>query len=335
MQVECPNCDTRYRVSDSLITTPNPTFRCSRCKHVFAPGAKPETESSLAKTPLSSSAAKEDLEDNRELTFSFLSAPAKEAPEAKASDEPDEPPQLSTDESPSRVEEPSQLLTDRPFTISDEDPSPWRDDHPEASPEFETKWEPPSGTDQDEAVPVPEPHRPLSTLPYLGLFGGLVLLYSVLALFHQAGPRTAEAVIKNIPWLGSAVFRNNHLRQAVELQSLRPSFQRVLGKRELFVISGVAMNRNPVTVRDVRIEAQVYNHEGKEIERQVISIGNAISSKILRDLTAQEISILQKLSPQKGFEIPPEKSATFVIVFQKPRGEIKSFSCRVLAAKEA
>jgi hypothetical protein len=160
-----------------------------------------------------------------------------------------------------------------------------------------------------------------------------LLIYALLALTHQAQPLTTERLIKAVPWLGPSVLRNDHLRKGVSLQSLRSGFEKILGNREVFVVSGVAVNRNPMSVREVQIEGYVYNAEGREIERQAISIGNALSSKIIRDLTAQEISILQRLSPQKRFEISPQESAAFVIVFLKPTREIKDFSCRVLSAE--
>lgn len=222
------------------------------------------------------------------------------------------------------------------FTIPEENRPPRMDTPAEVNPEFEEDWQNASPPlEESETTPPLDPYRdrPLSTLPYLSLFGALLLIYSLLTVMQQSQPRTIETLIKVIPWLGSSVFKNNHLRQEITLQSLRPSFQTIMGNREVFVLSGVAVNRNPVSVREVRIEGHIYNAEGKEIERQTISVGNAISSKIIRDLTAQEISILQKLSPQKRFEISPDESAGFVIVFLKPSGEVKNFSSLVLSAE--
>lgn len=222
------------------------------------------------------------------------------------------------------------------FTIPEENQSPQTASSPESSPAFEDEWpESLPLLEEREASPDLDPYRdrPFSIVPYIGLFGALLLIYSLLTLMYQAQPKTIEAVIKTIPWLGSAVLRNNRLRHGISLQSLRPSFQTIQGNREVFVLSGVAVNRNPVSVREVRVEGHIFNAEGKEIDRQIISLGNAISSKILRDLTSQEISILQKLNPQKRFEILPDESAGFVIVFLRPSTEVKNFSCRVLSAE--
>ncbi|MEK7341080.1 MAG: hypothetical protein AABZ69_02565 [Candidatus Binatota bacterium] len=249
-------------------------------------------------------------------------------------------PQIEAEQSPLLNEErlDSWSLTrpqeEQVFTIPEENQSPQTASSPESSPAFEDEWpESLPLLEEREASPDLDPYRdrPFSIVPYIGLFGALLLIYSLLTLMYQAQPKTIEAVIKTIPWLGSAVLRNNHLRHGISLQSLRPSFQTIQGNREVFVLSGVAVNRNPVSVREVRVEGHIFNAEGKEIDRQIISLGNAISSKILRDLTSQEISILQKLNPQKRFEILPDESAGFVIVFLRPSTEVKNFSCRVLS----
>ena len=52
-------------------------------------------------------------------------------------------------------------------------------------------------------------------------------------------------------------------------------------------------------------------------------------------MTAQEIGTLQRQSPIKRFEILPDESAPFSIVFLKSGAEIKSFGYRILSAEEA
>lgn len=382
MLIQCPSCHTTYRVSDSLVTTPNPTFRCSRCKHTFALGLKTEASPAGEIPPAPPTTPKKQEEP--ELSFSSslaeqkastekegMEAPpplfeSKQASVEKIPDEkPVEPAKSASDESfsfpkeatapyamregaPPIEAEQSPLLNEerldswslaRPqeeqvFTIPEENQSPQTASSPESSPAFEDEWpESLPLLEERETSPDLDPYRdrPLSIVPYIGLFGALLLIYSLLTLMYQAQPKTIEAAIKTIPWLGSAVLRNNHLRHGISLQSLRPGFQTIQGNREVFVLSGVAVNRNPVSVREVRVEGHIFNAEGKEIDRQIISLGNAISSKILRDLTSQEISILQKLNPQKRFEILPDESAGFVIVFLRPSTEVKNFSCRILS----
>ena len=105
------------------------------------------------------------------------------------------------------------------------------------------------------------------------------------------------------------------------------------GVGEIFVVTGTALNQNPVVIREVRVAGQLYNQEGKEIEQQMIWIGNAISPKIVRGMTAQDISDLQRLKPLKTFEIPPGDSVPFTIVFLKPTKAAKDFRCEILSAE--
>lgn len=36
MIIRCPSCATTYKIEGPAFDAPQPTFRCSRCKHVFA-----------------------------------------------------------------------------------------------------------------------------------------------------------------------------------------------------------------------------------------------------------------------------------------------------------
>src|SRR5579875_3011339 len=36
LEVQCPSCQTRYRIDESVLPQDSPTFKCSRCGHVFS-----------------------------------------------------------------------------------------------------------------------------------------------------------------------------------------------------------------------------------------------------------------------------------------------------------
>ncbi len=42
MTVRCPSCSTRYRLPPRSRLGRNPTYRCTRCRHVFAPDEEAE-----------------------------------------------------------------------------------------------------------------------------------------------------------------------------------------------------------------------------------------------------------------------------------------------------
>lgn len=385
MLVQCPSCRTTYRVGDDVVRIPNPTFRCSRCKHMFVLGAKGVPSWSREISDATTPNRHQDDEENRELSFSFSSSqrmPEKEERDkadfkfpdpaetqatnnsrhdalqspALPSKEPsfpahdnlgwDEAPQSSPGDNhqPPQGANPGSAAAE--FTISsraDEAGSfeipqeSWRDRidvSPTVAADFEAAAAPPRPAfDETDTVVTDsrkQEHR-LSILPYLSLFCCLLLFFSVLTFINQARPQTVEPLLKAVPWLGASVFKNNHLRIGIDLKLSRPSFQAIPGNREVFLISGAAVNHNPISVRGIQLEGTIYNADGKEIERQTIWVGNAISSKIIRGMTAQEISDIQKLPPLKRFEIAPEESITFAIIFFRPSREIKYFSCRVLS----
>ncbi|HEY3302503.1 MAG TPA: zinc-ribbon domain-containing protein [Candidatus Binatia bacterium] len=339
MLVQCPSCHTTYRVSENLVTKSKPTFRCSRCKNVFVLGSKAGS---------GEPAAPRLQEESRELSFAF--PPLEQSHEA-AAESPDPPaaangptaaPIKSAPAVTIQQREPEWSLAPEPaveetFTLKDE--KSFAEIHHPIVESFDFASERPAVTKHEEASregsAESSPSRPLSLTPYLLLCCGLLLLFSALTLLYKARPEPIESSLRAVPWIGGSVLKNDYLRQGIVLQAGRPRFQRILGNREVFMLSGVALNRNRVKVREVKIEAYVFGSDGKTIERQTITVGNAISSKIVRDLTTQEIATLQRQSPIRRFEILPDESAPFSIVFLKSSAQIKSFGYRVLSADES
>jgi hypothetical protein len=74
---------------------------------------------------------------------------------------------------------------------------------------------------------------------------------------------------------------------------------------------------------------------GKPVETKSIYCGNAMSLKIVKDLSMKEISLLQRLEPPKRFEIRSGESAGFSVVFVNPPTGLKEFTTRVVAAQPA
>ncbi|HKY06713.1 MAG TPA: hypothetical protein VJQ55_00650 [Candidatus Binatia bacterium] len=165
------------------------------------------------------------------------------------------------------------------------------------------------------------------------LFGLLVIAFGFMTVLSHAKPQAAEGFIKEIPLIGSSLLRNDHLKNGILIQSLRPAYQTIQGNREVFLISGVARNQNPEVVSEIQLAAVSYNAEGKELERQTIWVGNTISPKIIRGMTTEDIPHLQNLKPLKSFEIPPGDSIPFTIVFLKSAKNAKEFTCEVLTAE--
>jgi len=361
MIVRCPSCKTTYKVADDLVKETKPAFRCSRCKHIFELESAETAEKLVDRAPSAEKLFSKTREE-RELSFTF--APKKQEkgenqkelinsprPDLSKSAEPQTRTPLAPQECaraafefPARSAEYGSMSTgestlDEPFTSDESDPSIVANkvlDPPERIPPQLSPSEPlpPARETTDNVLPL-DPYRdqPASTVLFLTLFGLLVMLFAFATALHLAHPNFSEGIVRSIPLVGPSVLKNNYLKNGVALQSLNASHQKIQGNREVLVVTGVAQNQNPVVIREVRIAGQIYNLEGKEIEQQTIWIGNAISPRIIRGMTLQDVSDLQRLKPLKTFEIPPGDSIPFTIVFLKSTKETKDFSCEVLTAE--
>jgi predicted Zn finger-like uncharacterized protein len=335
MLVRCPSCKTTYKVADELLSGTSPVFRCSRCKHTFEIDGPEASEKTVPDAPpLQSQNNQTDKEE--ELSFSFPS----ETAEAGEPNNRPETPSAAPSSAPAIEAKPA---TQHPASEADPLSSPPPKETPAQAPPISdsaasraANAQPVSGSQEAaDKVFVMDPYRdqPASIVPYLTLFALLIILFGLLTAFQQLHPAASEKVVKQIPLLGTSVLKNNHLKSGVTLHSLRAGYQTIQGNREVFIITGVAHNLNPVVIRDVRVAGHIYNQEGAEIEQQRIWIGNAISPKIIRGMTIQDIADLQRLKPLKTFDIPPGDSVPFTIVFLKASKGVQNFGCEVLSAE--
>jgi len=350
MLVQCPSCRTTYKVADEVVKGATPAFRCSRCKHTFElDGAE---SAPTAAVPAAASAAATPEPQERELSFSFAPAPIAAGEVDGPAPQTVKPPGAPTDPAISAApeqwslnHEPAEQPAETPFTMR----------AAEENREAEKIVDIPKNFEADErAFAAPELNEDNATAttnnilamssyvdqrasirPYLSLFGLLLIGFSLLAAMAQAKPAAMENLLKKIPWVGATVLKNNHLKDGVVLQSLRTGYESIQGNREVLIVTGVAINQNPVVIREVKVTGKVFNTEGKELERQTIWIGNTISPKIIRGMTAEDIPHLQDLKPLKSFEMPPGDSIPFTVVFLKPVKQAKDFSLEVVLADGA
>ena len=335
MLVQCPKCKTTYRVSDEVVKGAAPSFRCSRCKHTFELEAQPESATDVSNPGADKSS------ENPELAFSFAPAIRSE-PKLPREDSPRET-ESSRDLKPTALgktewqfKEPAGSGEDAAsFTIAAA-PAAAKDDIPaRPSVEKESYQISSLARETNDNVLIIEPYRdqPGSVTPFLTLLGLLVVLFAFVLAYQKTHPAASEEWVRSIPFVGHSVVRNEHVKNGVLLKSIETNYQSLQGSREVVVLTGVAVNQNPVMIRDVQLAGQLYDYEGKEIERQTMWIGNAISSQIIRGMTAQDVTDLQRLKPLKTFEIPSGDSVPFAIVFLRTGKPVKDARCEVLSAE--
>jgi predicted Zn finger-like uncharacterized protein len=345
MLVRCPKCQTTYKVSDELLKGSAPAFRCSRCKHTFEFDSHTTLDAAAGREIPVETAATETRAD-QELSLPFGPEPdaiPSGSDKIAATEDP-------LDNPAGRVEPGEQ------WSLNDPDR---RDEHQFELPESVRPVESRKAVEAPQEFPADDPYfrkaessdetddennilaissyreQRASVLPFVTLFVLLIIGFTFMSVLSYAKPQGSEAVIKQIPLVGSSVLRNDHLKRGILIQSLRSGYQTIQGNREVFLISGVALNQNPEVVREIQLSAVAYNDDGKELERQTIWVGNTISPKIIRGMTTEDIPHLQNLKPLKSFEIPPGDSIPFTIVFLKSAKSAREFTCEVLMAEGA
>lgn len=341
MLVQCPQCKTKYKVSDDVVKGAAPAFRCSRCKYTFElePSELPEPSPEETPLPDADKAAEQELsftfpsqeKENSQAQAENIAAPFASETHAGFTSNTESPDSWSINAGAAKEEE--------PFTIS-EPLQPAKEEKISDAPEHASAEQlddltfPPSREATANVYAIaPYREQRASIVPFLTLFVLLIIFFSFATAYHLVHPQSSEGIVGKIPLVGSSVLKNNHLKNGVLLQSLQANYQTIQGNREIFVVTGTALNQNPVVIREVRVAGKLYNQEGKEIEQQTIWIGNAISPKIVRGMTVQDISDLQRLKPLKSFEIPPGDSVPFTIVFLKPTKAAKDFRCEIMSAE--
>jgi predicted Zn finger-like uncharacterized protein len=345
--VECPRCNARYRVDDD-VASDEPTFKCSRCSHFFGQEAvavvraakqAKDTEADELAPPI----VDDDADAAAETTLPEPTSPAF-TPEPPI--EPAPPPRRTPARNRAdpeslalpfsarpRDESPADELEadDREFTLDVED---------EPSDEYALGATDPASDARPRFIRDSEEYAPTRSRdrvgrPYLIFLGVLLLVFGNLALYLRNHPDTAERFLASVPFAGRILVENRLLQSRVYLRDIEGVYQQIKDGRTVFIVTGRAINTAEAPLKGVEIESALYDGAGSPLVAKSIYCGNAMSLKIVKDLSSKEISILQRLQPPQRFEIAPGEAAGFSVVFLDPPDGFKEFSARVTAAQPA
>ena len=310
-------------------------FKCSRCRHIFpaqasaqrppaaaAERAKPNRPSE-ENLPLPFEEPRGKKEAAAELTVpeaddDFTLGTEAHADELTVPDTDAEPelPAVRAPETFTHAEEP-----DEPDEL---DVELSRDEHEHAIEE-----EPPK---RPRRARTPKARERSHMVPLFVFLALVAAGYGMLTSALFANPALSDRLVGRIPLIGTLGDERLLVRK-VALSDVVGSYQRIKDGKDVFVITGKALNTAPVALQGVQIAGKLFDNSGGALDQKVISCGNVISTKVLKDLTPQEVSILQKLSPPKKFVIEPGESSTFVIVFMDPPHQAVEFTTQVVAAQ--
>jgi predicted Zn finger-like uncharacterized protein len=325
MIVQCPYCARSYQLDPARLSGKNPMLKCSRCKHVFA--APTSKKRGLAPPRRATPAADENLKLPFDEPAWKDEAEPDPSPEFNIA-EPEEGFTLGVDENPDKLalpeipaEKGAPVVTPRAMARHQEE-VPERREESEVEPEL----------DEEETAPTPRRGRSSTVAPILIFLAIVATGYGFLARALFASPTLCDKLVGRLPLIGR-LGSDRLLTRKVALSDVLGSYQRIKDGKEVFVITGKALNTAPVALGSVQIAGKLYDTGGQALDEKVIYCGNVISAKVLKDLTQRELSILQKLNPPKRFMIEPGGSSTFVIVFMDPPRAAAEFSAQVVAAQ--
>ena len=308
-----------------------PTFKCSRCSHIFSYDGD-VTPASSGVPP--AEAGRPSSGANESLSFSFGGTAAAEEPRRPPMDSPPPPPEADQPEAADEVEG----ETEDHFAF-DEDDEPVRhhermdERYPEED-EHRAEEEPRFVRGEDE-LRIEREIVQRTGRPWLMFLLFLACVYASFAVYLRNHPESATAFFGAIPMAGHLLMEDRLLQTRIVLDDVEGFYQKIKDDRLVFIVSGRAINTSPQPLKGVQIESTLYGPEGQSLDTKSIFCGNALSLKIVRDLSSKEISLLQRLEPPQRFEIRPGESAGFTVVFMTPPNGMREFGTRVVGAQQA
>ena len=323
-------------------------LKCSRCRHIFpAPNTKPAAAS--AKSP---PRARPVRPSDQTLTLPFDDGNWKEGADPRRAaefdiSEPEEAFTLGADDAA-----PALLVSEPDDEFAPSHPQPRAtspldaDEMDLTRPEDDMDAAPAAVTEDDDAptrrrtTPRPRPPRAGTAgaggtnylRPLFVFLAVMVAVYGFIARTLLANPPLTDRLVGQLPIVGTLGDERLLVRK-LALSEVTGTYQRIRDGKTVFVISGRVFNTAPVPLHGVQIAGKLMDSDGAVIDQKVISCGNVISARVLKDLTPQEVSILQKLSPPQHFTIGPGEVSTFVIVFMDPPAHAVEFVAQAVAAR--
>ncbi len=217
----------------------------------------------------------------------------------------------------------------------DESSEPTSDESVAAPAEYDLRSDEPRFVRGEDQLRVEAERGRDARRPYLAYLTILVVLYAILALDLLNHPAQAAKLLAAVPIVGNMIAEDHLLQTRVQLQDVEGAYQQIKDDRPVFIVSGRAVNAAAESLKGVQIESAVYDQSGKLVETKSIYCGNAMSLKIVKDLSTKEITLLQRLEPPKRFEIRPGEAAGFSVVFLNPPPTLKEFTARVASAQSS
>lgn len=342
MTVQCPRCQTQYRVPESRLAGGPPVFKCTRCDLVFK---------SEAERPSRAARRKRSATDEN-LSFDFKrdarNRPPDEPDPDDDGDDPSAEPAFVTSLESGKRSRPSAAPPDEEEDdlVDDEEP-----DEDDLSFDDELEDDPGDEIDEEEEEEPPppvvvaprkraasiRPRKPTapprrSPLKPIAICVGLILgFYALVAVALGRNPEDSLARLSEVPIVGGFLGRDHLLVWRLEVTNLKGGLDYIRDHKLAYVVSGRAVNTTNEDLRIVEVEGGLVV-DGKPTRQQRVYAANQARSTI-RDLSASEVEMLLRLEPNRRFRIRPGESASFLLVFPDPPPGFEEVVVRIVDAR--
>ncbi len=371
IEVQCTSCQTRYRIDERVLPAERPTFKCSRCGHVFSgePRRLEASPSGDAESAPASPGPEPAVPPSPDIAKRPRAAAPASKPQAASEPEPDSDP-LARPFGERDEFKPGENLS---FDFSADEDGPTADTEPAPEPaeaDDGERWEvgepgpePESGREGPSAIVEPPRWTPSKVAPasesaaaveaqpqpraepaarkaavhsstfFLLVFLFVAAAFGMLAALIAGQPAAARQMLNRLSPLDARF--SPLARDSIALREVHTERQRLKGDRSALIVSGRAENLGHEPLHAIEIAVELLDPARRALAQETVYCGNLISTRMVTEMTPRELEFFQKLTPPKGFVLDAGQSSLFMAVFIDPPAGSNRLRVAVVQASPA
>jgi predicted Zn finger-like uncharacterized protein len=315
MIIECPYCETRFRLDVGALGDRRPSLRCSHCSRTFNLPPLGDGEEDLTYDD------DFDVHQEDDVAQAPPNRPAQAQLTFPVRDRADEP------------EQPSLFGGSDRESFDDDDGDDYSIDVSSPSQRDEDSYR--DEDDENDDDPEEEVGQALPVKSLMFFLGLVVAGYGMLAWTLRTDPDWARNLMKQVPIVGSEI-NATRLGREIVLENLHGRYERTKEGKLVFLVTGNARNQHAEPVRGIRIELELHDADGAAVSKQSTTCGSAMRTDLVRDLTSEQVQILRGWGtrPPEEATVDPGDSCPIVGIFVDIPDTVTKFSGQVVQARK-
>ncbi len=329
MIIECPHCGTRFRLDPRQLSDGRSMLKCARCRRIFpAPGS-----GAAARGRSKSKASDENL------SFSFDDDDEWRAPELTADDLTEDALVLNAPDDSDAAGEPARPRRPRGARPLPGQESLRFDDERDyergaGATEAADEDDDAAGFELGEATGAARAEAAKGGISVRSVFVFLAVVvggYGAMTWSLLDDPDWSRRLTQSLPVIGATI-DDSDAAAHVLLRDVQGRYERTRDGKNVFIVTGTAVNNSSESLRGVQIVATLYDGANQRLQDQRAPCGNALEARI-RELSVHQVSILRSIKPPPGYAVQPGGRCPFVGIFLDVPPTTASFAAAVAAAQ--